>query len=123
VLTGNGIFNTDGPLRPTQRFWNLKQLASTPEDAFSLPFACNKESVNCAAFANIADGKYALHLVNNGAQCEATIKGLPPGVTALEIYVTNKVKGMEKTGTVKVSNGMAVFTLTAAGFTSLFSID
>jgi hypothetical protein len=30
-LTGAGIFGKEGPLEPTQRFWNLKQLASTPE--------------------------------------------------------------------------------------------
>ena len=30
-LTGGGIFGKEGPLEPTQRFWNLKQLASTPE--------------------------------------------------------------------------------------------
>ena len=31
ILAGGGVFGEEGPLRPTQRFWNLKQLASTPE--------------------------------------------------------------------------------------------
>ena len=34
ILTGAGIFNTDGPLRPTQRFWNLKQLGMTTPGSF-----------------------------------------------------------------------------------------
>ena len=43
VLAGGGIFNDDGPLRPTQRFWNLKQLASTPPRSFALPVKCNSD--------------------------------------------------------------------------------
>ena len=53
LLTGNGVFGTVGPLQPTQRFWNLKQLASTPEGSFAIPAACSKEDINCAAFGNI----------------------------------------------------------------------
>jgi hypothetical protein len=57
VLAGGGIFNDNGPLRPTRRFWNLKQLASTPPRSFSLPVACDKQpNLTCAAFGNIAEG-------------------------------------------------------------------
>ena len=35
ILAGGGIFNDNGPLRPTRRFWNLKQLAATPARSFS----------------------------------------------------------------------------------------
>ncbi|MBS1231783.1 MAG: hypothetical protein H6R35_621, partial [Bacteroidetes bacterium] len=80
VLTGEGIFGTQGPLHPTQRFWNLKQLASTPENAFAIPFTCNKEGINCAAFANLSRGEYAVHIVNNGAECQAIVKGIPSDV-------------------------------------------
>jgi len=121
VLTGDGIFRTEGPLRPTQRFWNLKQLASTPEDAFSIPFKCNKEGINCAAFGNIARGQYAVHIVNNGTECRATVKGIPEGISTFEIFVTDDKKGMEKTGEVNVVNGTAEFMLHQAGFTSLIS--
>ena len=40
LLAGGGIFGDNGPLRPTQRFWNLKQLASTPPRSFALPVQC-----------------------------------------------------------------------------------
>ena len=96
VLTGKGIFGTQGPLLPTQRFWNLKQLASTPEDAFAIPFTCSKEGINCAAFANISRDEFALHIVNNGAECKSTIKGIPPGISSFEIFVTDHTMGMEK---------------------------
>ena len=121
VLTGDGVFGTKGPLIPTQRFWNLKQLASTPENAFSLPFTVNKEGINCAAFGYIAKGEYAVHIVNNGAERPATVKGIPAGVSTLEIYVTDKAMKMEKTGEVKVTDGTAVFKLQQAGFTTLIS--
>lgn len=34
VLAGGGIFGNEGPLQPTQRYWNLKQLGSTPAGAY-----------------------------------------------------------------------------------------
>lgn len=121
VLTGAGIFGTQGPLLPTQRFWNLKQLASTPAQAFALPFKCNKEGINCAVFANISREEYALHIVNNGAECQAIVTGIPSGVSSFEIFVTDKEKGMEKTGEAKVVEGKASFSLHKAGFTTLIS--
>jgi hypothetical protein len=121
VLTGNGIFGTTGPLRPTQRFWNLKQLASTPGDAFAIPLTCNKEVINCAAFGNITRGEYAVHIINNGAECQAVISGIPSGVSTLEVYVTDNIKRMEKTGEVRVIDGTVEFKLQSAGFTTLIN--
>jgi hypothetical protein len=121
LLTGNGIFGTTGPLLPTQRFWNLKQLASTPEGAFAIPAASSKEDINCAAFGNISRGKYAVHIVNNGAEREVVVKGIPPAVKHFTIYVTDQHRSMEKTGEVQVMNGNAGFKLSPAGFTSLIS--
>ncbi len=121
VLAGNGIYQTEGPLRPTQRFWNLKQLASTPEGAFAIPLSCTKESVNCAAFGNIARGQYAVHMVNNGALCQAAVRGLPSNVTVMEVFVTDQTKGMEKTGEVSVIDGTATVKLNPAAFTTLIS--
>jgi hypothetical protein len=122
VLTGEGIFGTKGQLTPTQRFWNLKQLASTPADAFVIPFTCSKEAVNCAAFGNISRNEYIVHIVNNGSECQAVVKGIPAGVTSLQIYVTDSKRGMEKNGEVKVVNGTAEFRLQPAAFTSLISL-
>ncbi len=119
VLTGDGIFGTKGPLRPTQRFWNLKQLASTPADAFAIPVSKNKADVTCAAFANISRGEYAVHIVNNGAECGAVVKGLPTHIASLDIFVTDQQKEMEKVGEAIVTNGTAEFKLLPAGFTTL----
>jgi hypothetical protein len=121
VLTGDGVFGTKGSLNPTQRFWNLKQLASTPEDAFAIPYTINKEGINCAAFGNITRGEYAVHIVNNGAESQTTLKGIPAGISTMEIYVTDSVKGMEKTGEVRVIDGTVGFKLHPAGFTTLIS--
>lgn len=69
LLWGDGIYGSEGPLRPTQRFWNIKQLASTPADALTIPVSSSKRNVNCAAFGNMVRGEYAVHMVNNGACC------------------------------------------------------
>ena len=121
VLTGEGIFGTTGPLHPTQRFWNLKQLSSTPADAFAIPIVSNKEGINCAAFGNIARDQYAVHIVNNGAGRKAVIKGIPEGISKMEIYVTDNSRGMEKTGEIAVTGGIAEFILPPAGFISLLA--
>jgi hypothetical protein len=118
---GDGIFRTEGPLKPTRRFWNLKQLASTPENAFALPNTCNKEEVNCASFGNTARGEYAVHIVNNGAEREAVIKGIPEDVTRMEVYVTNAARGMEKTGEIKAVDGSFKLVLPPAAMISLLS--
>lgn len=88
-LWGNGIYGSEGPLRPTQRFWNLRQLAMTPENSFSIPAECSKDNMNIAAFANIARNETAVHIVNNGASCEAEIKGLSHDAERAIVYVTN----------------------------------
>jgi hypothetical protein len=121
LLTGAGIFGTQGPLLPTQRFWNLKQLAATPAEAFSLPIKCSKEGINCAAFGNIARGEYALHIVNNGAECQTSLSGIPQDISSFDIFVTDKEKGMENVGNVNVTDGRAQFKLNKAGFTTLIS--
>lgn len=121
LLKGEGIYGTQGPLAPTRRFWNVKQLASTPENAFSLPTECNKEEINCASFGNIARGKYAVHMVNNGAEREATIKRIPEGVSAFDVFVTDENLNMEKVQEVSVVNGSVVVKLFPTSFTTLIS--
>ncbi|WP_321333798.1 hypothetical protein [uncultured Bacteroides sp.] len=121
VLWGDGVYGSTGPLRPTQRYWNLKQLASTPEGAFAIPVTCNKEEVNCAAFGNIARGEYAIHMVNNGAFREVTIKGLPDCIKKLKVYVTNKEEGMQGNGIVTVEGGVAHLQLQAISFVTLIT--
>lgn len=89
LLQGDGILGDDGPLRPTQRFYNLQQLALTPADGFAIPLTVDKDNVNTAAFYNRAQDKGAVHMVNNGASCEAVITGLPATTKRATVYVTN----------------------------------
>jgi hypothetical protein len=119
VLAGGGIFGDSTALRPTQRFWNLKQFASTPPDAVHLPVSCARASVTCAAVADTAAGAYVVHIVNNGASRPATLTGLPAEVKELRLYLTDATHGMREGARVPVSGGRAEFTLAPNGFTSL----
>jgi hypothetical protein len=120
VLAGGGIFNDSGPLRPTRRFWNLKQLASTPPRSFSLPVACNKQpNLTCAAFGNIAKGTYSVHVVNNGAPRIATLMGLPSTVKQLRVWVTDAPRGMKESERIAVLDGKAQVPLAATSFATV----
>ena len=121
VLTGKGLYGYDGPLRPTQRFWNLKQLGATPAGSFWLPISVNRPNISCAAAGDIAKGIYSIHLVNNGATREVTVSGIPELVKSFNLYVTDATRGMKKIKTVPVANGKADFTLEAQTFTSLIN--
>jgi hypothetical protein len=107
------------PPQPTQRFWNLKQLGSTPVGSFYLPIVCDGSTVTCAAFGDIANGVYAVHLVNNGATRPATLTGLPATLKELRIYVTDSQRGMKEGDRAAVTNGVAQFTLDTASYTTL----
>jgi hypothetical protein len=118
LLQGNGILGDEGPLRPTQRFHNLRQLAMTPADAFSIPLTVDKENVNTAAFYNKAQGKGALHMVNNGAACKAEISGLPASVSSAVVFVTNANQNAEEQS-VNVSQGTATIDMPAESFVTV----
>ena len=122
ILTGEGIFGGAGPIRPTRRFWNLKQLASTPERSFSMPVACNGANLVCAGFGNIAEGIYTVHMVNNGAARQATLTGLPAGVKELRLWVTDTQRGMEEGARVPVVDGKAQLNLAATSYTTVISV-
>ena len=118
LLLGGGIYRTGGGLRPTQRFWNLKQLGTIPRGAFILPAECDKDAISCAALGDIADGTYVVHMVNNGASRPVTLEGLPPSAKEIRLYVTDAKRGMNEERHVPVENGSASFTLDAFAFTS-----
>jgi len=118
-LAGGGIFGDSGPLRPTQRFWNMKQLASTPPRSFALPVKCGKPGLTCAAFGNIAEGAYTLHIVNNGGARPATVTGLPAELKQLRIWVTDTKRGMQEGERIPVKDGKAEFSLDATSYTTL----
>ena len=121
LLWGGGIFRTEGPLRPTQRFWNLQQLSDTPEQSFALPFTCNKEEVNCAAFGNLTRNEYAVHLVNNGAQRQATIKGLPDNLSDFKVFATNNVLSKQALKATKAADGTVSVDLPPMSFVTVIA--
>jgi O-glycosyl hydrolase len=122
LLAGGGAFGDNGPLRPTRRFWNFKQLASTPERSFALPVACKGANLTCAAFGNIAARIYAVHIVNNGAARQATVTGLPANVKELRVWVTDSTRGMEEGARIPVSGGQAELKLDATSYTTAISV-
>ena len=120
LLKGAGIFGTEGPLRPTQRFWNLKQLASTPPDALALPVECDKPDINCAAFGNLTRDEYAIHMVNNGAARQAMLHGLPADIRWVKVCTTNSRQHAEPT-VVPVEAGTVRITLPSVSFVTVTS--
>ena len=107
------------PPQPTQRFWNLKQLGSTPAGSFYLPIACDGSAVACVAYGDIANGVYTVHLVNNGATRPATLTGLPASLKELRVYVTDGQRGMKEGERLLVTKGAAQYTLDTASYTTL----
>ncbi|MEO6638324.1 MAG: hypothetical protein ABIN25_08610 [Ginsengibacter sp.] len=118
-LVGGGIFGNNEPLRPTQRFWNFKQLAATPPGLFAMNVKDDRADITCAALGDNAKKLYAIHLVNNGADRSATIKGLPSTVRSITMYVTDKNQAVHKGETIRVSKGEAKFHLGAVSYTTL----
>jgi hypothetical protein len=118
LLAGGGIFGDSTELRPTQRFWNLKQLAASPR-GFFLPVSCEGPAVSCAAIGDIAGERYAVHVVNTGAEREAVLSGLPAELTELRLFVTDSRRGMAEGARVPVSAGTARFPLASTSFTTV----
>jgi hypothetical protein len=118
LLAGGGVFGDTTALRPTQRFWNLKQLASTPENVSHLPIRC-AAPVSCAALGNGGAGRYAVHLVNTGAWRPAELTGLPRGVTSLRVWTTDAKRTMAEGPRVPVRDGRARFRLDEAAYVTL----
>jgi hypothetical protein len=118
-LAGGGIYGNNEPLRPTQRFWNLKQLASAPPGLRALPIAVEGPDVSCAALGDNVKGAYALHMVNMGASREVILTGLPPGVKTLRLYMTDRTRAMQEGPRVKVINGKARFMLDKMTYATL----
>ncbi len=120
-LAGGGIFGDNGPLRQTQRFWNFKQLASTPKGLFAMPVSCDGPNITVAALGNNKKNIYAIHIVNNGAARNAVLTGLPASVKKMDIYITDKNEAVKKGMLLKVINGTVKFRLVDESFITLIS--
>jgi hypothetical protein len=109
------------PLTPTQRFWNLKQLGSTPAGAFALPIASDRPAVTVAAFGDIANGVYAVHMVNNGTTRPVILTGLPANIKEMRVFVTDAKRNMQEGPRIPVTGSKAEFPLEKMTFTTLIS--
>ncbi len=118
-LVGGGLFGNQGPLTPTQRFWNLKQLSETPQGLKAMEITGDRPAVSCAAEGDNARKIYCIHLVNNGAGREVILNGLPATVKSLHLLVTDQVRGMKEEIPVAVNKGTAHFFLSAWSYTEL----
>ncbi|HVX25738.1 MAG TPA: hypothetical protein VHB70_05320 [Parafilimonas sp.] len=119
-LKGGGIFGDDDPLQPTQRFWNLKQLASIPPNVYAIHATIDNNHIVCAAQISADKKIVVVHLVNNGAERIATIKGLPASIKKLSLYTTSKTKNMEEK-TAAVVNGQVKIKLEAVSYTTVIA--
>jgi len=122
-LAGGGIFGDEGPLRPIQRFWNMKQLSSTPAGLAAIPITSDQKEVTCAALGDPKTNSYTIHVVNNGAQRETTITGLPEKVKKLKVYVTDSNRGMEDTGEIAVAKGQVSLLLDPMSYVTLVTVQ
>lgn len=122
LLAGGGVFGDNHePLHPTQRFWNMKQLAATPADLHYLPVSNNSTEIRCVALGGESTGRYVIHLVNDGAGREVTLTGLPSDLKLFRIYVTDAQRDMKEGPSIRVINGKARFRLDETSFTMLVS--
>jgi hypothetical protein len=120
-MAGGGIFGNNEPLRPTQRFWNFKQFASTPKGLSSMPITCDRPNITVAALGDNKKKAYTIHIVNNGATRNAILTGLPVSVKSMNIYTTDKNNAVKKGAFLKVINGKVSFHLNTESFTTLVS--
>ncbi|HEX8425191.1 hypothetical protein [Hymenobacter sp.] len=121
-LAGGGLFGNNAPLHPTQRFWNLKQLAATPAGLAALPLTVDRPHVVGAALGSATQGQYAFHLVNDGTTRQVTLTGLPTNLRKLYPYVTDRSRAVKKGRRIKVNRqGQAKFTLDTRSYTTLVS--
>ena len=120
-LAGGGIFGDNRPLQPTRRFWNLKQLSSTPKGLKAMPLKSDGVYVAAAALGDNTKGTYAIHLVNNGTTRQVNLSGLPKNLKTLNVYVTDKKRSAAKANAIKVTGGKATFTLDETSYTTLMT--
>jgi len=122
-LIGGDVYGDDKePLHAGQRFYNLKQLASTPASLFAMPVSSSAKDVSCAALGDNAKGIYTIHLVNNGTTREVTVTGLPANIKVLHFYTTNQKLYMADGAIERQENGKIVIKLPSVSYCTLVGI-
>jgi hypothetical protein len=108
------------PLAPTQRFWQLKQLGSTPAGSLAMPITCDCAAVAACAYGQ-SNGEFMIHLVNEGPARLAVVSGIPAGVKELSVCVTDASRAMKQESPVSVSGGTAQFTMDQQSYVTMSS--
>jgi O-glycosyl hydrolase len=121
LLAGGGIFGDTGALRPTQRFWQLKQLSLTPEGLAAMRISVDRPDIAAAALGDNNRHIYTLHLVNTGAARSVLLTGLPAGLRSFHIYTTSRSDSARAGTPVPVTGGQATFVLPAQSFVTLIT--
>lgn len=120
-LSGAGIFGKDDvPLQETQRFWNLRQLSQTPVDLHFLPTTCTNDDLYVVALGDRKQKNVAFHIVNEGAEQEVVLTGIPEKVKRFQLFITDEKRAMIKGQQIEVKEGTALFRIGPACFVSLF---
>jgi O-glycosyl hydrolase len=79
----------------------------------------NHPEVSCAALGNNNKGIYTLHMVNNGAERQATITGLPAKAQKVQMFVTNQQDAVKSAGIKTAGNGQLKIKLPARSFVTV----
>ncbi len=123
-MSGGGSFgHVNEPLMPTQRFWNFKQIADVPEGLFAMNVESDNAQIISTGLGDYDKGKYVIHIVNNGASRQITLKGLPSNARSIRMYVTNERSSMAEARAGWVRNGQTTIFLEANSFITLMMED
>lgn len=94
-------------------------MGATPAGAFALPITADRPEITGAAFGDLANATYAVHLVNRGNRRPVVLTGLPESLTSLQRFTTDARRGMEEGEVVRVQRGQADLVLAPASYTTL----
>lgn len=120
-LAGGGIFGDNAPLRPTQRFFNLKQMASTQANLYAMSVKTNQKEIVCAVLGDNAKHQYCFHIVNNGPSRKLLLTKMPASARMYTVFVTDQKRGMRKLDSMPVKNHEASLNIDAGSYVTLIS--
>ncbi|MCR5076537.1 MAG: hypothetical protein K6A82_00645 [Prevotella sp.] len=118
LLWGDGIYGSTGKLRPTQRFWNLKQLSAVGGGAEYVGVSCKDSQLTAVALDDARRHRLVLHVVNTSSSRPFEVDGLPQSAKTAAVMVTNAHDSM-LAGQASVSGGKLRVELPAVSFVTL----